>query len=192
MKKILVVVDMQNDFITGSLGSDKAISIVPNVVNKIIEYRNNDDYIIFTRDLHFDDYLDTQEGKLLPIKHCICETKGSYICPEIEDILGDSCHYPVINKESFGTFILIDKINDYIGGNSIPQNEWEIEFVGLCLDICVISNAIMVRSHFHEAKTIIDLDCTAATSEKAFEASVEVAKSCQIFLERMSDLHVNN
>ena len=131
--KVLVVVDMQNDFIDGSLGSKEAVQIVPNVINKIKEYEDNNDLIIYTKDTHFDDYLDTLEGKNLPVKHCIKGSKGHDIPDNI--LRG---HDFIIEKLTFGSIELIE----YLKGIDFE----EIELIGLCTDICVVSNALMVKA----------------------------------------------
>lgn len=170
--KVLIVVDMQNDFIDGSLGSMDAQAIVPNVVSKIKEYKAKNLPIIFTQDTHFDSYLDTQEGEKLPIKHCIIYSKGWDLCNEIKEIIMGS-DYPTINKESFGYDDWEDILWEF-------EEDAEIEIIGLDLDICVISNALIIKSIMPEARICIDLDCTAATSKEAFDATVKVLKSCQI------------
>lgn len=180
MKKILVVVDMQNDFVSGSLGSEEAKAIVPNVVKKIEEYKNNKDIIIATFDTHSDNYLSTQEGYKLPVKHCIEGTEGWELNEQIlNSIDGGKKHY-YITKDSFGTLKLVKKIKKLLADASENLNDYQIELVGLCFDICVVSNAIVLKSAFPETKIVVDLSCTAATSKEAFDATKTVMKSCQI------------
>lgn len=175
MKRILVVVDMQNDFITGSLGNDEAKIIVPNVVKKIEEYKNNKDVIIATLDTHNDNYLSTQEGYKLPVRHCIKDTDGWELEEFISKALEDYKKCSQLCKNSFGTLKLVKKIK-----RMIEDEDCQIELVGLVLNICVISNAIMLKSAFPEVPITVDLSCTVATSKEAYEAAKVIMKSCQI------------
>ena len=163
--KTLVVVDMQNDFIDGSLGTNEAQSIVPNVARKIEEYRVKGDQIIFTRDTHQKNYLETQEGKKLPVEHCIEGTDGWQITDELtvkeEDL--------VINKVTFG----------YTWDKNIIKGT-EIELIGLCTDICVISNALVLKAVFPETPISVDASCCAGVTPKSHENALEAMKMCQI------------
>lgn len=165
MKTVLIVIDMQNDFITGSLGTKDAQAIVPNVKKKIEEYKARGDDIIFTRDTHYEDYLKTNEGKRLPIEHCIKDSFGWEITEELD---AEGC--PCIDKETFG-FNHWDELGDDVES---------IELVGLVLNICVISNAIILKSFFPNTPITVDLSCTAATSDQDFDAAVRVLNSCHI------------
>ena len=147
--KFLIIVDMQVDFITGSLGSKLAEAIVPNVVEKV---KNYDGTVIFTRDTHLSDYLSTQEGSKLPVEHCIKDTAGWEICDELKPYVNK-----VIDKITFGSVDLPEIIKSY--GEEIE----EIELCGLCTDICVISNAMILKASFPETKIIIDSKCCAST-----------------------------
>lgn len=165
--KTLIVVDMQNDFVTGSLGTKEAVAIVPNVKKKIEEYFSNGDEIIFTRDTHYDvDYLDTQEGKKLPVEHCIYASNGWEIVDGLE--VGD-CKY--IDKQSFGTLEWEDFALDL---------DEEIELVGVCTDICVVSNALILKAMFPELKITVDASCCAGTTPERHKDALETMKSCQI------------
>lgn len=163
--RTLVVVDMQKDFIDGTLGTNEAIAIVPNVVKKIEEYRSNGDQIIFTRDTHQKNYLETQEGRNLPVEHCIEGTEGWQIAKELvvkdEDL--------VINKVTFGH--VWDK--DVIKGS-------EIELVGLCTDICVISNALGIKAVLPETPICVDASCCAGVTPQSHKNALEAMKMCQI------------
>lgn len=161
--KTLIVIDMQNDFITGSLGTPEAQAIVPNVKKKIEEYKARDDDIIFTRDTHYDDYLETSEGKHLPIKHCIYGTLGWQIADGLEV---ENCRY--IDKPTFGW--------THWGHNIFE----EVELVGLCTDICVVSNALILKAHFPEINITVDASCCAGVTPEKHKAALEVMKSCQI------------
>lgn len=165
--KILVVVDMQNDFIDGSLGTKEAVSIVPNVIEKIKKYENNHDLIIFTKDTHFDNYLETMEGKKLPVAHCIKGTKGHDIP---SDILRE--HDLVIEKLTFGSKDLI---------KYLEKVEFEeIELIGLCTDICVISNALLIKAYFPEKKVSVDSSCSAGVTPTSHNEAINTMRMCQI------------
>ena len=164
--KYLIVVDMQKDFINGSLGSKLAEKIVPEVVEKV---KNFDGKVIFTRDTHFADYMQTQEGKKLPVPHCIKDTDGWQICDELKDYAND-----VVDKITFGSIDLPGILKDY--GDEID----EIELCGLCTDICVISNAMILKANFPETKIIIDGKCCAGVSAESHKTALEAMKAVQI------------
>ena len=163
--KTLIVIDMQNDFVTGSLGTKEAQTIVPNVKKKIQEYVDRGDQVIFTRDTHDTDYLETQEGKMLPVEHCIYPSKGWEI---VDGIDIQSCDH--INKYSFG----------WSHWNELGFNFKEIELVGVCTDICVISNALILKAQFPETKITVDASCCAGVTPDLHEAALKVMCSCQI------------
>lgn len=164
--KFLIVVDMQVDFITGSLGSKLAEAIVPNVVEKV---RNYDGMVIFTRDTHFADYLTTQEGSKLPVKHCIKDTAGWEICDELKPYV-----QKVVDKITFGSVELPDIIKSY--GEEIE----EIELCGLCTDICVISNAMILKASFSEIKIAVDGKCCAGVTVESHQTALDAMKAVQI------------
>lgn len=164
--KILIVVDMQNDFIDGVLGTKEAVSIVPNVKKKIEEYKEKGHDIIFTRDTHYDNYLETNEGKHLPYEHCILNTQGWKVRDELYDE-----KYLHINKESFG-------YNAW--DTCIDAGVEDIELVGLCTDICVVSNALILKATFPEANITVDASCCAGVTPEKHMAALETMKSCQI------------
>lgn len=172
MQNILVVVDMQNDFINGSLGTKEAEAIVTKVEDKI---RNFSGKIFFTRDTHRENYLETQEGKILPVKHCIYGTKGWEICPQIEKI----SHENVIDKPTFGSTELGLALKDENEKETIES----ITFIGLCTDICVISNALLVKAFLPEVKIIVDASCCAGVTPESHRRALEAMKSCQIEIE---------
>ena len=163
MKRTLIVIDMQNDFIDMALGTEEAKAIVPNVKKKISEYIKNGDEIIFTRDTHGKNYLDTPEGKKLPVPHCIKGTKGWELA---DGIYADGCE--IIDKPNFGT----QRWNEF-------RLEC-VEIVGLCTDICVVSNAIIIKTMFPNAKISVDSSCCAGVTLKTHNAALEVMKMCQI------------
>ena len=164
--KFLIVVDMQNDFISGSLGSEQAKSIVPKVVGKV---KNYDGTIIFTRDTHFANYLTTQEGSKLPVVHCIKDSDGWQICDELEPYVKN-----VIDKITFGSVELPDAIKEY------KEEIEEIELCGLCTDICVISNAMILKAAFSEVKIIVDGNCCAGVTKESHNNALEAMKAVQI------------
>lgn len=169
--KILIVVDMQNDFIDGVLGSPEAQAIVPNVKKKIEEY--SDSYrnaIIFTRDTHHDDYLETQEGKKLPYPHCISGTHGWEIADGIYKEGGK-----LVNKPTFGSTWL----PKYIISNYQHRID-SIEIIGLCTDICVISNAMILKANLPEVPIIVDSSCCAGVTPESHKNALEAMKMCQI------------
>ena len=182
--KVLVVVDMQVDFVTGALGSAEAQAIVPNVVEKLKNVDRSDTLVLFTKDTHYDNYFDTLEGKMLPIKHCIENTHGWCIEKEISSVVDNGegyMHYSsgsIINsriyKNTFGSDVLRNFLIDK--GQYIE----EVEFCGLCTDICVISNVLMARQALPDTRIIVDADCCAGTTPDKHKAALEVMKSCQI------------
>ncbi len=164
--KILVVVDMQNDFIDGALGTPEAQQIVP-YVKTLIE--NFDGKILFTRDTHFDNYMETQEGKNLPVKHCVQGTSGWEIHPELDAYR----QTPPIDKLTFGSSALPE----------ILKNEGTIEsitFVGLCTDICVISNVMITKAFFPEVPLFVDAKGCAGVTPQSHKNALEAMKMCQI------------
>ena len=168
--KILVAVDMQNDFIDGTLGTKEAVGILSNVQQKIKEYRKSGFPVIFTRDTHEENYLETQEGRNLPVLHCIYNTKGWQISEQLE--VADSI---IIDKPAFGS----TKLAQYIQ-TGYPDTDLEIELIGLCTDICVISNAIILKAFFPEAKIKVDASCCAGVTPDSHKTALEAMKMCQI------------
>lgn len=164
MKKTLLVIDMQNDFIDGALGTAEAQAIVPRVKEKIAEYVKSGDEIIFTRDTHGEDYLDTPEGRKLPVVHCVKNTKGWEIA--------DGLLVPgavVVDKPNFG-------YPDWKEKFSFEQ----VELIGLCTDICVVSNALILKAQFPEAEISVDSKCCAGVTIESHEAALLTMKMCQI------------
>lgn len=180
--KILVVVDMQNDFVTGSLGTPEAVALVPKVVEKIMNFEGA---VIYTQDTHGDDYLDTLEGKKLPVKHCIANTKGWEIVPEILKAEAarkwKACS---LTKPTFGSFKLLELMNGGlkgINGEQIAIDDIEkIEVCGLCTDICVVSNALLLRAKFPNMKIVVDGNLTEGVTPATKAHAIETMKMCQI------------
>lgn len=173
MKKILIVVDMQNDFIDGALGTKEAVAIVPKVALKISEYSK--DCIIATRDTHQTDYPETLEGRHLPVKHCIEGTKGWEIREELQALLADAV---ILNKPSFGSLELPATVKRLAG-----EEEFELELVGLCTDICVVSNALLLKAAFPEVTIRVDAACCAGVTPESHRAALQTMKMCQIEVE---------
>lgn len=163
MKKTLIVVDMQKDFIDGSLGTKEAVAIVENVKKKIQEYRDRGDEIIFTRDTHQMDYMSTNEGKHLPVEHCIEGTEGWKIQAELE--VPEAIY---IDKPTFGYL----KWNEY--------NLEEVELIGLCTDICVVSNALIIKALYPEIKVTVDASCCAGVTPESHAAALTTMRMCQV------------
>lgn len=170
MKK-LIVIDMQNDFISGSLGSLEAMAIVGNVVKKVDDYRKNLEEIFFTRDTHSVDYLETNEGKHLPVPHCIEGTDGWEICNLIPHECGRR-----IDKPTFG---FLDW-REVLKISPEEEKNTELELVGLCTDICVVSNALILKAMYPEAKITVDASCCAGVTPESHKAALATMKMCQI------------
>ncbi len=164
----LIVVDMQNDFVTGVLGTKEAEKIVPNVKEKI---KNFNGEIIFTRDTHQKNYLDTQEGKLLPVPHCIEGTEGFEIVPEL-----DTTSHKIINKPTFGS----KELGEYLTLENRKEKIESITLVGLCTDICVISNAMLIKAFLPEVPITVDSSCCAGVTPESHQRALESMKACQI------------
>lgn len=178
--KILVVVDMQNDFISGSLGTKEAQAIVPKVVQKIKEW---DGYITVTEDMHGEDYLNTQEGRKLPVEHCILDTQGQKLEKNVEEVLAERSEdiYGMYFKNTFGSY-------DFALDMLELKKEWEeegksideIQFIGVCTGICVISNALLIKAFLPEVKISVDAFCCACVTPESHKRALETMKLCQI------------
>lgn len=168
--KTLIVVDMQNDFIDGALGTPEAQAIVPKVKKKIEEYVERGDKVVFTRDTHSANYLKTQEGRNLPVEHCISGTHGW----EITNELAEYARF-IVNKGTFG----YDDWANYSVSTRFNRCEF-IELVGLCTDICVISNAMILKATFPEIPIAVDASCCAGVTPESHKNALEAMKMCQI------------
>ena len=173
MQDILVVVDMQNDFIDGALGTKEAVTIVPKVEEKIRNFKGT---VLFTRDTHETWYLDTQEGKKLPIPHCIRDTEGWQIRRELDDLRKTE----PIDKETFGS---TDLAADLVAMN-IDDEIGSITFVGLCTDICVSSNALLAKAALPEVPITVDASCCAGVTPESHENALKAMEMCQIDIVR--------
>lgn len=170
MRKILVVIDMQKDFIDGTLGTKEAQAIVGAVVDKIRQYPAGNVYA--TRDTHQADYLETSEGKNLPVVHCVEGTQGWELHPDVAEALGNAV---IVNKPTFGSIVLADLLQE-----ENDKEELEIELVGLCTDICVVSNALLLKAAMPEVRISVDASCCAGVTPKSHEAALLTMKMCQI------------
>ena len=171
MKKFLIVVDMQNDFVDGALGTAEAQAIVGNVINEI---ENFDGEIIATYDTHFENYLETAEGKKLPVEHCIKGTDGWQINADVKKAL-DKKGFTAIEKLTFGATDLPNIIAQKADGEDVA-----IELIGLCTDICVVSNALLVKANFREMPICVKENCCAGVTPDLHNAAIATMKSCQI------------
>lgn len=172
MKKILVVIDMQNDFIDGALGTKEAQAIVKNVIAKIHTYPP--DCIYATRDSHGEDYAATSEGHYLPVKHCIKDTDGWQIRAEVKQAMEQAV---IIDKPTFGSEQLVECLYE-----ESLEEELEIELVGLCTDICVVTNALLLKTRLPETKIKVDASCCAGVTPESHEAALLTMKMCQVEL----------
>lgn len=170
MRQFLVVVDMQKDFVDGALGSSEAQAIVDNVVNKINEF---DGEIIVTYDTHQENYMETREGKHLPVPHCIEGTNGWSLNEKVEKaILGKGVTR--IEKSTFGSVKLVGILSD------IDEKNTEVTLIGLCTDICVVSNAMLLKANYPEMDIIVDASCCAGVTPESHKAALTTMKMCQI------------
>ena len=168
-KNVLIVVDMQTDFIDGALGTKEAEAILPNVAKEI---KNFSGEVIFTRDTHGENYLQTQEGKNLPVKHCIKDTLGWQIHPLLKELAEGKT---IIDKPTFGSMTL----PQYLKGKGTPDT---IFLIGLCTDICVISNAMILKAAFPETEIYVDSLCCAGTTPQNHKNALNAMKMCQIHI----------
>ncbi len=172
MRNILVVIDMQNDFIDGALGTKEAVAIVPAVIAKMKAYPKED--IFATRDTHPTNYLETQEGKYLPVPHCIQGTEGWEIRPEIAEMLLPD---HIFDKPTFGSTALAECMKEIY---EAEKGEVTFTFVGLCTDICVVSNALLLKAYLPEARIAVDPSCCAGVTPEKHAAALTTMQSCQI------------
>lgn len=172
--KILVVVDMQNDFIDGSLGTKEAQEIVPGVVRKIQDF---DGMVLATRDTHGEDYLNSAEGLKLPVVHCVKGTEGWQIRREVEEALSGQPGSRTIDKPTFGSVELGECVKEL---NEEKEPVEEITLIGLCTDICVISNALLLKAYLPETPVKVEASLCAGVTPQSHEQALEAMKMCQI------------
>lgn len=170
MRKILVVVDMQKDFVDGALGTKEAVAIVDKVADKIKEF---DGEIIVTYDTHEENYMETREGRYLPVPHCIKDTDGWKLNEKVQKAL-DAKEYDVIHKPTFGSTKLVELLKD------CDQLDTDVTLIGLCTDICVVSNAMLLKANYPEMNINVEAACCAGVTIEKHEAALEVMRSCQI------------
>lgn len=171
MKHFLIVVDMQKDFVDGALGTAEAVAIVPGVVKKIEAFEGE---IFATLDTHFEDYMQTAEGKNLPVPHCIKGTNGWQLDKAVHAAL-EKKGFTSVEKLTFGSVELPKMISNAAGGEA-----FDIELVGLCTDICVVSNALLLKASFPEVPINVDSACCAGVTPDKHAAALETMRSCQI------------
>ena len=171
MKKLLVVVDMQKDFVDGSLGTPEAIAIVPKVKDRIEGFEGK---IIFTKDTHKDNYLKTQEGIHLPVEHCVKGTEGHEIVDELQPFLKKAL--AIFEKKTFGSKKLAKFVKEFHKKKGIES----IELVGLCTDICVVSNALLLKAYLPEVPILVNSQCCAGVTPESHDKALAVMKSCQV------------
>ena len=172
MKDYLIVVDMQNDFIDGSLGTKEAVEIVGRVAEKV---RSFDGEVIFTRDTHGEDYLQTQEGKRLPVVHCVKDSAGWQIREGLEEIRPCT----VLDKPTFGS----TELGVLLARRDLEETIGSVTLVGLCTDICVISNALLIKAFLPETPIVVDAACCAGVTPQSHLGALEAMKMCQITIE---------
>lgn len=170
MRKLLIVIDMQNDFIDAALGTKEAVAIVDAVKEKIRSYPSEN--VIATMDTHAENYLKTQEGRNLPVVHCVKGTDGWQIRPEIADLLKGAKIY---EKPTFGSTAMAADLRE-----QSEKEEIELELIGLCTDICVVSNALLLKASMPEVKITVDAACCAGVTPEKHAAALETMRSCQI------------
>ena len=171
MKRFLIVVDMQKDFVDGALGSAEAVAIVPCVVDKIIRF---DGDVIVTYDTHTEDYMNTNEGSHLPVPHCIKGSDGWQLDARVAKALR-SRDYKTVEKPTFGSTALPTLIRDMAG-----DEPFTVELIGLCTDICVVSNALLIKAHFPESEIFVDAACCAGVTPETHRAALSTMACCQI------------
>lgn len=172
MQDILVVVDMQNDFVDGVLGSEEAQAIVPKVVKKIQNFSGT---VLFTRDTHEEGYMQTQEGKYLPIPHCIRDTHGWQICPEVEQLRRTE----PLDKVTFGS----RQLGEQLCRMDMQEAIRSVTLIGLCTDICVISNALLIKAFLPEVTVTVDASCCAGVTPQSHQTALHAMRACQIQIE---------
>lgn len=176
MEHILIVVDMQNDFVDGVLGSPEAVAILPAVAEKISQHKGK---IIFTRDTHTQDYMSTREGKYLPVPHCIKDTTGWEIHPAVWSSMPEGGDVLVIDKPTFGSVELAGLLEKIHQDTPIAT----VTLIGVCTDICVISNAMLIKATLPEIDVVVDGSCCAGVTPESHANALSAMKMCQIVIE---------
>lgn len=175
-KKVLIIVDVQNDFVSGALGTKEAEDMLPHLIDKVKNFAGE---IIMTKDTHFDDYMNTQEGKNLPVPHCIKGTKGWDFPDELEEVVKNK-QIKIYEKETFGSVQLAEDLKRQYEADEIES----VELVGICTDICVVSNALLIKAYMPEFPVSVDADCCAGVTPEKHNNALDVMASCQITVNR--------
>jgi len=173
MSKVLIVVDMQNDFVTDALRNEEGIKIVPKVVKRVAKAEKAGDKIIFTRDTHGKDYLETEEGKNLPVPHCVKGSKGWQIIDELSEFAAKA---EIIDKVTFGS----RKLGKMLKNLNKTEKIDTVELIGLCTDICVISNALLAKAFLPDAHIIVDASCCAGVTPESHQTALNAMKACHV------------
>lgn len=176
--KVLIGVDLQNDFVSGALGTQEARNIIPKVKAKVASAVNEGDIVVFTRDTHGENYLETTEGKHLPVKHCVKNTWGWEI---VEGIIPEGYEPKIIDKPTFGSLDLAGFIRELMQEQASEGIEVvEIELFGLCTDICVVTNTLILKTHFPDIAITVDASCSAGVTVESHNAALLTMKMCQV------------
>lgn len=177
---VLIVVDMQNDFVSGALGTAEARKIVPYVVGRVVDGLNSGEKVLFTRDTHGADYLDTQEGRKLPVAHCVQGTEGWEVIEQLREYAAHPIDKPTFGSRYLGA--LLKAQDEDLKKQGKPGVE-KVTLVGLCTDICVISNALLIKAFLPEAEIAVDAACCAGVNPESHRTALEAMKMCQITVE---------
>ena len=174
MKHVLIVVDMQTDFVDGALGTPEAVAILENVTAKIKAYAADPDGVIFvTYDTHTESYMETSEGKHLPVPHCIKGTAGWALHPTVAAAL-EGVAYTAVEKPTLGSVALPALVKEAAAG------DFSVELIGLCTDICVVSNTLLLKAHYPEVSISVDASCCAGVTPDTHRAALTTMGMCQI------------
>ncbi len=174
--RYLIVVDVQKDFVDGALGTKEAVEMLPNLVKKVKNYEGE---VWFTKDTHPDNYLQTQEGRILPVQHCVKGTDGWKLAKELEKVC-DMKKAVIYEKPTFGSTQMAEDLKKLYDKGEVES----VELVGICTDICVVSNALLLKAFMPELPIYVDAKCCAGVTIKKHEAALEVMESCQILVDR--------
>ena len=177
---VLVVVDMQNDFVSGALGTKEAFDIVPHVVGRVVEGLNRGETILFTRDTHSPDYQNTHEGRRLPVPHCIRGSEGWEIIPQLQEYAAHPIDKPTFGSTDLGA--LLRARDEDLRRQGKPGVE-KVTLIGVCTDICVLSNALLIKAFLPEAEIFVDASCCAGVTPQSHRTALEAMKACQITVE---------
>ncbi len=172
MRKLLIVVDYQNDFVTGPLGSREAAEIKDRLLEKV---RNFDGTVVYTKDTHNADYLETQEGKNLPVPHCVKDEEGWMLVPELEVLVQENAGI-IYEKNTFGCIRLAEDIRELYEKETLES----VELIGVCTDICVIANALLIKTFVPEVPVLVDAACCAGVTPESHRRALDAMKVCQI------------